>query len=43
MMLFCHLRKIVRPAESGDLEKVEENGQEAEKAFNAGVGKIART
>ena len=34
------LRKIVRPAESGDLEKVEENGQEAEKAFNVGLGKI---
>ena len=34
------LRKIVRPAESGDLEKVEENGEEAEKAFNVGVGKI---
>lgn len=34
------LRKIVRPAESGDLEKVEENRQEAQKAFNVGIGKI---
>ena len=34
------LRKIVRPAINGDLEKVEENRQDAEKAFTTGVGKI---
>lgn len=34
------LRKIIRPAESGDFEKVEENDQEAKKAFAIGVGKI---
>ena len=34
------LKKIIRPAESGDLEKVEENNEEAYKAFNVGVGKI---
>lgn len=34
------LRKIVRPAKSGDLEKVEENRQDAGKAFSTGVGKI---
>ena len=34
------LRKVVRPALEGDIEKVDENRQEAEKAFNTGVGKI---
>ena len=34
------LKKIIRPAESGDLEKVEENDEEAHKAFNVGAGKI---
>ena len=34
------LRKIVRPAINGDLEKVEENSQDAKKAFTTGVGKI---
>ena len=34
------LRKIVRPAINGDLEKVEENRQDAKKAFTTGVGKI---
>ena len=34
------LKKIIRPAESGDLEKVEENDEEADKAFNVGAGKI---
>lgn len=34
------LRKIVRPAINGDLEKVEENRQDATKAFTTGVGKI---
>lgn len=34
------LRKIVRPAISGDLEKVAENSQDAKKAFATGVEKI---
>lgn len=34
------LRKIVRPAISGDLEKVAENSQDAKKAFATGVDKI---
>lgn len=34
------LRKIVRPAISGDVEKVAENGKDAVKAFNTGVEKI---
>lgn len=34
------LRKIVRPAISGDLEKVAENSQDAKKAFTTGVEKI---
>ena len=34
------LRKVVRPALEGDIEKVDENRQEAEKAFNTGVSKI---
>lgn len=34
------LKKIIRPVESGDLEKVEENDEEAQKAFNVGAGKI---
>ncbi len=34
------LRKIVRPAISGDVEKVAENGKDAVKAFNTGVDKI---
>jgi cell fate regulator YaaT (PSP1 superfamily) len=35
------LRKVVRPALEGDIEKVDENRQEAEKAFNTGVSKIS--
>ena len=34
------LRRVVRPALEGDIEKVDENRQEAEKAFNTGVSKI---
>ncbi|MBO1915407.1 stage 0 sporulation protein, partial [Microvirga sp. 3-52] len=33
--------KVVRPALEGDIEKVDENRQEAEKAFNTGVSKIS--
>lgn len=34
------LKKIIRPAESGDLEKVEENNEEADKAFKIANTKI---
>jgi len=34
------LKKIVRPAVEGDLEKVAENDLEAQRAFDVGVGKI---
>ena len=34
------LKKIVRPAQTEDLEKVEENRLEAERAFSTGVEKI---
>ncbi|CAM3254311.1 stage 0 sporulation family protein [Filibacter tadaridae] len=34
------LKKIIRPAQNEDLEKVEENRSEAERAFEIGVGKI---
>ena len=34
------LKKIVRPAVTGDLEKVKENDEEAKRAFDTGVGKI---
>ena len=34
------LRRVVRPALEGDIEKVDENRLEAEKAFNTGVSKI---
>ncbi|MBO0588056.1 stage 0 sporulation family protein [Sporosarcina sp. E16_8] len=34
------LRKIIRPAQTEDLEKVEENRLEAERAFSTGVEKI---
>ena len=40
MMLFFHLKKIIRPAQNEDLEKVEENRLEAERAFSTGVDKI---
>ena len=35
------LRRVVRPALEEDIEKVDENRQEAEKAFNTGVSKIS--
>ena len=34
------LRKIIRPAKNGDLDKVEENRHDAQIAFSTGVGKI---
>ncbi|MCZ2260553.1 PSP1 domain-containing protein [Sporosarcina sp. G11-34] len=34
------LKKVVRPAEIADIERVEENRHEAERAFETGVGKI---
>lgn len=34
------LKKIVRPAQNGDLEKVEENTQEALRAYHTGIEKI---
>ena len=33
------LKKVVRPAEIADIERVEENRHEAERAFETGVGK----
>ena len=37
------LKKIVRPAQMEDIEKVDENRLEAERAFSTGVDKIHRT
>ncbi len=35
------LKKIIRPAEDNDIDKVEENNVEAQKAFSVGIEKIA--
>ena len=40
MMLSCHLKKLFVQRKSEDLEKVEENRLEAERAFGTGVEKI---